>query len=126
MLYSNLTKRGRGLRTLAWIMIILGFVSIMWPVVKDADLSTGLPPMVIGLVLIGMGISRMMRGRKIGQRMADELQTEDQRPPVVFLRAFYTEPKGIDDIFGFTKRYQLLPDVFGEYQGSRGQTMFAE
>ena len=125
MLYSNLTKRGRGRRTLAWILIILGVVLTMWPVVKDADLATGLPPMVFGLFLIGIGINQMMRGRKIGQKTADELQAEDQRPPVVFLRAFYTEPKGIDDIFGFTKRYQLLPDVFGEYQGSRGQTLFA-
>jgi hypothetical protein len=126
MTVTGTKNSGLARRSAGWILIIVGLLAAFYVGQNVSDPGSGIVAMMLSLAILGYGMHLLLQGRKLGQATADDVRERDHRPPVVFLRAFASEPEGLDDIFGFTKRYQLLPDVFGLYQGGTGQSRFAE
>ncbi len=125
MAFTHHKARGFARHVLGWALIGLG-LWIFSMLTSGTGLLLGTAMILAGSAVLAYGVRAVLEGRRLSQETADEKLRYDRRPPVVFLRAFEAEPWGLDSIFGFTRRFQLLPDNYGEYQGIVGQQRFAK
>lgn len=115
------TARGRRQRAWGTALGVGGLLGVL--AVASTDPSGGIVWAVAACVTAVAGMVLLVRGRRTGQRKATETLEADHRPPVVFLRAFASDPKGVGDYLVSAR--ELLHDHFGFLTPDEMQMGFA-
>lgn len=117
------TSRGRWQRALGTALAVGGALVML--ALTSTDASGGFAGVVVAsaCAAVVVGLVLLVRGRRTGQRTATETFAADHRPPVVFLRAFASDPKGVGDYLVSTR--ELLHDHFGFLTPDEMQMGFA-
>lgn len=115
------TSRGRNQRVWGKVLGVFGLVAAL--AVPATDSFFALVSAAAAVASIVVGLILLIRGRRVGQRTANEMLDADHRPPVVFLRAFASDPRGVGDYLVNSR--ELLHDHFGFLTPDEMQMGFA-
>lgn len=104
-----MAKRGQGQLRLGWAVTLTCVAVMLFVAARDP--SGALAWMALAIAGVLWGVTLIIRGRKLGEPTATERLAVDDRPPVIYLRAFSSDVGSFRSTFSTAS--ELLPGNFG-------------